>query len=135
MTTEVYNSDTDPDYIPANFVFGLVDSASDTPWLAIDKTNLDTNDLNLALDVFKEDHKTNNKPFKNTYRAIYIEASFEQTQLDRIEGGNCPYCNGQDYEGGPVEIDGLEAYQQVTCNRCYGSWNEGYKYAWAEPRS
>ena len=41
-------------------------------------------------------------------------------------GTCCPVCRGTDVEGGPVEIDGGSASQEIRCNTCGASWNDTY---------
>ena len=47
----------------------------------------------------------------------------------RSNGIKClnPECSGNDLQGGPVEIDGGEAWQEVTCSECGRMWTDIYK--------
>jgi len=38
----------------------------------------------------------------------------------------CPFCKSSNIEGGPVEINGNEADQRVSCNECNKSWIDIY---------
>lgn len=42
--------------------------------------------------------------------------------------GHCPYCESDtNIEGGLVEIDGNEAFQDVKCAKCGGEWTDIYQ--------
>ena len=45
-----------------------------------------------------------------------------------MDGGAnlCPFCKSADISGGQVEIDGREAWQEVSCNECQGEWRDVY---------
>ncbi len=38
----------------------------------------------------------------------------------------CPFCGSIDIEGGEVDVDGVIARQQITCNGCQKKWNDIY---------
>ena len=38
----------------------------------------------------------------------------------------CPVCGSIQIEGGHVEIEGIEAYQEVSCLHCQATWREVY---------
>lgn len=40
-----------------------------------------------------------------------------------------PDCDNEDLNGGPVEINGDTAFQNVTCVECDWSWTDIYKLA------
>lgn len=45
-------------------------------------------------------------------------------------GALCPFCGGPDIEGGSIEIEGQQAWQNVTCNNggdCEGEWTDTYE--------
>ncbi len=42
-------------------------------------------------------------------------------------GVNCPYCGGDQLDGGSVEIDGAFARQEVCCLDCRRDWIDEYK--------
>ena len=42
----------------------------------------------------------------------------KQAEYINANGGMCPFCGSGDIEGGPVEIDGCEAWQNVSCHDC-----------------
>ena len=60
-----------------------------------------------------------------------------------VKGGGvvCPYCGGQDIEGGPVETGNEEATQEMKCLACRENWMDSYKLngiydenaEWVEP--
>ena len=37
---------------------------------------------------------------------------------------HCPYCKSENIEGGSVDIEGNEAFQEVTCNDCESVWQD-----------
>lgn len=41
--------------------------------------------------------------------------------------GMCPFCRSGDISGGPVEIEGTTAWQDVTCNDCQHNWQDIYE--------
>jgi hypothetical protein len=45
-----------------------------------------------------------------------------------IEGGGarCPFCESEQIEGGPVEIDYGRAFQEMGCIDCDKTWNDVY---------
>lgn len=47
--------------------------------------------------------------------------------------GHCPFCNSYQIEGESVEIDGAEAWQEVSCQACEASWTDTYKLTSFEP--
>lgn len=42
------------------------------------------------------------------------------------DSGKCPNCGSHDISGGPVDIDGPSASQEVTCDECDAAWNDLY---------
>ena len=43
-------------------------------------------------------------------------------------GKHCPFCGSDNIESdGQAQIDGPEAWQDVTCNKCHESWQDVYK--------
>ncbi len=47
----------------------------------------------------------------------------------QCNGAICPVCRGRDMTGDSVDIDGRQAFQQVTCNNpdCEASWTDCYE--------
>jgi transposase-like protein len=41
-------------------------------------------------------------------------------------GENCPFCQSEHMEGGPVDIDGAHAHQEVSCPNCNAVWKDTY---------
>lgn len=115
------------EFIPANFVYDLKDTKTDT---IIDTTHLNERNDDYAAELFFGEY---GHIKKNTYKVEFQRVEFEQEQLDRILKGRCPFCNGENPEGGFVEIDSGSAWQQVACPDCTNSWIEYYNYAGAEP--
>lgn len=50
----------------------------------------------------------------------------------KSDGGCCPFCQDADISGGPVEISGREAWQEVKCQACGETWRDVYKLAFVE---
>jgi formate dehydrogenase maturation protein FdhE len=44
----------------------------------------------------------------------------------------CPFCKSPDITGGSVDIDGREAWQEVSCNECPGEWRDVYTLSFVE---
>jgi formate dehydrogenase maturation protein FdhE len=38
----------------------------------------------------------------------------------------CPVCNSEKVEGGFIEVDGKEAYQEMRCLACDSDWETVY---------
>jgi transcription elongation factor Elf1 len=41
-------------------------------------------------------------------------------------GAFCPFCKSHEIEGGPVDIVGTSAFQNVKCIACGASWQDEY---------
>jgi hypothetical protein len=41
----------------------------------------------------------------------------------------CPQCGGADIEGGTIKVNGLNAYQVISCQNpeCQASWEDEYQ--------
>lgn len=48
-------------------------------------------------------------------------------QYIRSKGITCPFCGGDSIEGGFVEIDAGNAFQEIACNQCGSRWQDVYK--------
>lgn len=61
-----------------------------------------------------------------------ITKAMEKEYVDH-GGVKCLFCGGEDgvngveIVGGPVEIDGPDAWQDVSCGNCGNSWRDCYK--------
>lgn len=42
-------------------------------------------------------------------------------------GSKCPFCGHTYITGGPVDIDGGTACQEITCQECHRSWYDEYQ--------
>jgi len=53
---------------------------------------------------------------------------------DYIKSGGviCPYCGSEDIEGGFININIGEAFQEITCHSCDKRWTDIYKLIWIE---
>lgn len=59
---------------------------------------------------------------------VTVTPSVAQTQASQpLPLGTCPMCGGIHLDAGPVEIDGADAYQEVTCSSCGAAWNDLYR--------
>lgn len=47
----------------------------------------------------------------------------------RNRGRTCPFCSGQNLEGGSVDIQGSSATQRVWCSFCHEEWIATYTLA------
>lgn len=45
------------------------------------------------------------------------------------DNSKCPVCGHDDFDGAPWDLNGSEASQTVTCNRCGSEWDEIYTFA------
>lgn len=62
----------------------------------------------------------------------------ELTPLERerylvADSSSCPFCETWDIDGGPMDIESGSAYQDITCNRCGGTWVDRYRLATEGP--
>ena len=44
-----------------------------------------------------------------------------------FDGSLCPFCGAWDIEGQEIELECANAYQEVRCNQCGGSWMNRYR--------
>lgn len=42
----------------------------------------------------------------------------------RLGGAFCPYCGGNDIEGGTIEAESISAWSLITCNCCGREWRD-----------
>lgn len=56
------------------------------------------------------------------------KTSYPMSQRRYVKCGGicCPFCGGGNIEGGPVEIDGGDAWQEITCADCEADWTDHY---------
>lgn len=40
--------------------------------------------------------------------------------------GHCPVCGSDEIQGGPVDVDGNQATQEVSCDACNSTWDDVY---------
>jgi hypothetical protein len=45
----------------------------------------------------------------------------------RAKGLICLYCGSEAIEGGFIEIDAGEAFQNMSCSQCRGKWQDVYR--------
>jgi hypothetical protein len=52
----------------------------------------------------------------------------EETYIKANKGNKCPNqaCQSTDIDGGAVNIDGIYASQEVSCNNCNATWEDTY---------
>jgi hypothetical protein len=53
---------------------------------------------------------------------------------DIAQWQQCPVCHRGEISGGSIQVDGLEAWQLVSCDRkeCEATWNEVYVASYRE---
>lgn len=39
---------------------------------------------------------------------------------------HCPFCKDGNIEGGPIEVDGNAAWQDISCTDCKKQWRDEY---------
>lgn len=49
-----------------------------------------------------------------------------QKQYLKRDGTCCPYCRCDSVSGGPVEVNGGAATQEVGCDTCMATWTDTY---------
>ena len=63
----------------------------------------------------------------------HMKLTQEQKKAYMEGGANlCPFCKSADITGGSIDIDGREAWQEVSCNECNEQWRDVYKLAFVE---
>ena len=66
-------------------------------------------------------------------RQVSMKLTEEQKKAYMKDAANlCPFCKSPDISGGPVEIDGREAWQEVSCNECNEQWRDVYVLSFVE---
>ena len=61
-----------------------------------------------------------------------VESELTPVELERYllaDGGVCPFCSAWEIEGGSIDIESGNAYQEITCARCDGNWVDRYRLA------
>lgn len=62
-------------------------------------------------------------------RALTGNPPIATQRLYLQKGGNtCPQCGGCEIIGHAVEVAGLQAVQEVTCNDCGAAWEDNYRF-------
>lgn len=56
----------------------------------------------------------------------------QKTEYMQTGAQHCPVCKSLDISGGFVEVAGMEAWQEVSCNECDARWQDVYKLAFVE---
>lgn len=65
--------------------------------------------------------------------ALMPERDPKLAAYEASAGTTCPHCQSQDIEGGFVDIDGNQAYQEVGCQACHAQWRDVYRFSTFEP--
>jgi Zn-finger nucleic acid-binding protein len=47
----------------------------------------------------------------------------------KVKGLMCPYCGAESVEGGFIEVQAGEAFQNMSCSQCRGKWQDIYHLA------
>jgi len=50
-----------------------------------------------------------------------------QRRYRRTKGARCPFCGGDDVEGGPFTAEAGTAFQELSCNDCDHTWADLYE--------
>jgi hypothetical protein len=45
----------------------------------------------------------------------------------KAKGLICPYCRGESIEGGFIQVEAGEAFQDMTCSQCDNKWQDVYR--------
>ena len=57
------------------------------------------------------------------------EPKLSSKQYAENGGGCCPICGSEDITGESINIEGSEAFQEITCNDCEAFWVDRYVLA------
>lgn len=64
-----------------------------------------------------------NKGDKNMKSVLTAKAEKEYIKHG---SGTCPFCKGDDVEGGFIEVLDNQAFQSMVCNDCRTEWDDVY---------
>jgi hypothetical protein len=45
----------------------------------------------------------------------------------KAKGLICPYCGAESIEGGFIQVEAGEAFQDMSCSQCEGKWQDIYR--------
>ena len=59
-------------------------------------------------------------------KSRYSLTSMKKEEYVRNGGTKCPFCFKKNIEGGHIEVDAGEAFQEVQCHDCEKRWRDIY---------
>jgi len=45
----------------------------------------------------------------------------------KAKGLRCPFCESESIEGGFIQVEAGEAFQDMSCSQCEGKWQDVYR--------
>ena len=45
----------------------------------------------------------------------------------KAKGLRCPFCGAESIEGGFIQVEAGEAFQDMSCSQCQGKWQDVYR--------
>ena len=45
----------------------------------------------------------------------------------KAKGLRCPFCESESIEGGFIQVEAGEAFQDMSCSQCQGKWQDVYR--------
>lgn len=55
-----------------------------------------------------------------------IMRTLTEEEYVKLGGGKCPFCRSNQIDGGFVNIEAGDAYQDITCIECNRVWTDHY---------
>ena len=55
-----------------------------------------------------------------------LKTMIDKATYIKAKGLICPYCGAESIEGGFIEVDAGEAFQNMNCCQCRGKWQDIY---------
>jgi len=60
---------------------------------------------------------------------IVGQGAMPEEAANTADKGKCPICGSEQIDGGFINIEGVEAVQEMTCTECGASWDEVYTFS------
>ena len=56
-----------------------------------------------------------------------LERMIDKATYTKAKGLICPYCGAESIEGGFIQVEAGEAFQDMSCSQCQGKWQDVYR--------
>jgi formate dehydrogenase maturation protein FdhE len=56
-----------------------------------------------------------------------LNAMIDKESYIESKGLACPFCGSESIQGGFIEIQAAEAYQEMGCRECERNWHDVYR--------